>query len=364
MPAFNAERFIGKAVKSVLDQTFNDWELVVVDDGSADSTTEILRGITDDRVRVICQENGGEAAARNTGLDAAKGQYIAFLDADDLYLPNALQDMSAFLDENPAVDGLFSNGYFCDADEQILGRLSDVRPGPYTGRVLEPLVIDPAVIAQVGCTMMRAKAIASSGVRFDPALVIGPDWDFWIQFARTASFGFLDRYTCYYRVHQTNITLTSGLNRRKADLVRGRLKVLHSDWFGDLSLTTREQFFYQLLVTLLGQSVNDQRAVLAEPAFLQLPAEYKTRLLRTVAAEHMLGGSERLFVLECLREAARLSPGEYKNRFLADVFEHWPMAAVALFRTRRLVEKSRWRLRRYRNRVPRSVPAALAPTHN
>jgi glycosyltransferase involved in cell wall biosynthesis len=361
MPAFNAERFIDKAVQSVLDQTLNDWELIVVDDGSTDSTAEILSQLTDARIRVIRQKNSGEAGARNTGLRAATGQYIAFLDADDLYLPQALQDMSTFLDENLDADALFSNGYFCDGHERLLGRLSDVRPGPYTGDILELLVLDAAVVAAVCCVMVRHVTLRNSGVQFDTALVIGPDWDFWIQLARTARFGYLDRFTCLYRIHQANITVTSGTTRRKADLVRGRRKVMQADWFGDLSPYTQEQVLYQLLIDLLDNSVADQRGILAEPAFLRLPPERKSRLLRAVATEYLLKGREREFALECLHEAMRLSPDEYKNRLLAGMCEHWPAGAVAALRTRSTVEKMRWRLRRLRNQVPGPVPMALAP---
>jgi glycosyltransferase involved in cell wall biosynthesis len=364
MPAFNAERFIGMAVHSVLHQTFEDWELIVIDDGSSDATPEILGRLTDTRIRVIRQMNGGEANARNAGLHAAIGQYIAFLDADDLYLPGALQEMSSFLDENPSADALFSDGYFCDGNAHLLGRLSDVRPGPYTGHILEPLVIDPAVIAQVGCTMIRNSIIRSSGVHFDTSLVIGPDWDFWIHLALKAQFGYLDRFTCMYRVHQANITVTSGPTRRNADLVRGRLKVIRSNWYSDLSPATQEKLFYQLLIGFLDQSVTEQREILAEPAFVGLPAERKARLLRIVATKYLLNGNEREFALDCLREAARLSPTEYKNRLLVNMAEYCPPAAAALLRTRSLIEKSRWWMRRCRHQVPGSVPAALAPTRN
>ena len=93
MPVYNGELFIEQALDSLLAQSFQDWELIIVDDGSTDSTPFILnRYAVDPRIRVIRQNNAGEAGARNTGLDNMKGEYMAFLDADDIYLPSALSD--------------------------------------------------------------------------------------------------------------------------------------------------------------------------------------------------------------------------------------------------------------------------------
>jgi glycosyltransferase involved in cell wall biosynthesis len=85
IPAYNAERFIAEAIQSVLDQTYEVTEIIVVDDGSADNTSEVAAGYA--RTRVIKQPNGGPGAARNTGINAASGEWIAFLDSDDLWLP-------------------------------------------------------------------------------------------------------------------------------------------------------------------------------------------------------------------------------------------------------------------------------------
>jgi glycosyltransferase involved in cell wall biosynthesis len=85
IPAYNAERFIAEAIQSVLDQTYEVTEIIVVDDGSADDTSQVAAGYA--RTRVIKQPNGGPGAARNTGINAASGEWIAFLDSDDLWLP-------------------------------------------------------------------------------------------------------------------------------------------------------------------------------------------------------------------------------------------------------------------------------------
>lgn len=91
IPAYNAQRFLPLTLESIFRQTVGDYEIVVVNDGSTDGTLEMLQGISDPRLRVITQENGGECAARNRGIKEARGKYVAFLDADDAWCPNHLE---------------------------------------------------------------------------------------------------------------------------------------------------------------------------------------------------------------------------------------------------------------------------------
>lgn len=98
IPAYNAERFIGLTIKSILRQTVQDFEIVVVNDGSTDGTAELLASIQDTRLRVVHRENGGECVARNHGLREARGKYIAFLDSDDVWLTNHLEQALYFLE--------------------------------------------------------------------------------------------------------------------------------------------------------------------------------------------------------------------------------------------------------------------------
>ena len=159
MPVYNGIRFVAKAIESVLAQDYQDWELIVVNDGSTDGTAEALASFTDTRIRVISQANGGEAVARNRGLDAISGEYVAFLDADDLYLPNALADMVAYLEAHAETDAVCSDGYFCDEADRLLGRMSEVRPQVQPGNILEKLVIDPAVVGPPVFVMARRTCI-------------------------------------------------------------------------------------------------------------------------------------------------------------------------------------------------------------
>jgi glycosyltransferase involved in cell wall biosynthesis len=103
MPAYNVAPFIATSVESVLQQSFTDLELIVVDDGSVDGTADRLSGFRDPRLRVIRQANSGSAAARNSGILLASGQYMGFLDADDLWAPTKLETHIGFLERHPDI---------------------------------------------------------------------------------------------------------------------------------------------------------------------------------------------------------------------------------------------------------------------
>lgn len=104
MPAFNAAPFIEEAIGSILAQTFKDWELIVVDDGSTDETAAVLARQHDARISVMRQANAGVSAARNAALDVAIGEYVTFMDADDRLPAEALMHRVGYLRSNPAVD--------------------------------------------------------------------------------------------------------------------------------------------------------------------------------------------------------------------------------------------------------------------
>lgn len=361
-PVYNGERFIRESLDSALAQTYLDWELIAVDDGSTDSTPEILREYTDPRVRIIRQANQGEATARNTGLAQATGKYVAFLDADDLYLPNALADMVEYLEAHPEFDVVLCDGNLCDQNKRILSRLSEHRSSICTGDILEPLVLTADVITVPVCTMTRRATIEQYHVLFDKNLVIGPDWDFWIQLARHARFGHLDRITCMYRVHLTNITRTSGANRRKNDLIFGRMKVLNSDWFDQLSLPVRQQFFYNLLVELLADQPEKQEAILEHEQFKALPPREQAALWRQIGVDHLLRRSAPDFAVKCLETAVRIWPDDKKSRYTLMLVNLAGLSVAATgLRLWQGMHKLIARARSLGQRRPMPVPTSLGP---
>jgi glycosyltransferase involved in cell wall biosynthesis len=317
MPVYNGAFYIEKAIHSLLSQSFQDWELIVVDDGSTDATPQILEGYVNDKIRVIRQDNSGEANARNTGLDHVRGEYLAFLDADDEYLPNALADLSQFLDRNPKYGVVFSDGHICDQEDRELMRLTEVRPGIFTGNILNALVLSPSVITVPVCTMTRISRIQDHNLRFDEENnLIGTDWDFWIRLSVNVEFGYLDTLTCKYRLHTSNITRTTGADKRRRDHIYRRMKIMNSDWFSALSLPTRELFFLDLLTGALSGDIESQKHVLGGEKFLDMPASVKSFLWRSVAIDILQNDQNIDHARNCLRESLDIKPDSFKTRFL------------------------------------------------
>lgn len=133
VPAYKVEKYIGVAIESVLAQNYKNLEVIVVDDGSPDRSGEICQQFTDPRVKVIRQENRGLAGARNTGIRHAQGEYLAFLDGDDLWLPQKLEKHIEHLESSPDVGISFSRSAFIDEAGNSLGtylmpKLEDITP--------------------------------------------------------------------------------------------------------------------------------------------------------------------------------------------------------------------------------------------
>ena len=361
MPVFNAERYIGDAVHSVLGQTWIDWELVVIDDGSTDSTPMILAGFADSRVRVVRQENRGEAGARNTGLMVAKGEYVAFLDADDLYLSSALFDLVEYLDSHPDVHVLFADGYFCDENCHPMMRLSEHRPGPYTGMILEPLVLSPSVISVPSATAFRRASAEALDLHFDEQLQYGVDWDFWIHMARFYRFGYLAKLTCLYRVHDTNMTAAVTLQKRKRQLLAGRRKILESGWFDQLSAPTRRAFLNYVLLDLLAEDPAMQQEILDTPQFQALSSIDRANLHRTIATSELLRNGDIVRVRSQLQLAVAAWPEDRKSKGLLSLSNVSAASCRAAVRGWSALHSGATQLRPYNQHQPKPVPAALLP---
>lgn len=118
MPVYNVEKYVAEAVGSVLRQTFTDFELIIVDDGGQDQSMAICRAITDPRIRIVSQANRGLAGARNTGIAAARGRYVALLDADDVWHASKLMMHFIHLEADPGVDISFAGSRFIDENSR------------------------------------------------------------------------------------------------------------------------------------------------------------------------------------------------------------------------------------------------------
>lgn len=118
---YNAEKTIASSLSSMLNQTYQDIEVIAVDDGSSDNSSQIINGFSDSRIKLISEGKLGRAKALNKGLERARGEFIAILDADDLALPHRLERQVSFIESNPKLALVFSNVYLIDSKENLLG---------------------------------------------------------------------------------------------------------------------------------------------------------------------------------------------------------------------------------------------------
>ncbi len=177
IPTFNRAHFLAQAIASVLAQTFSDFEVIVVDDGSTDDTAVVATAFQDDRVVYVRQQNAGRSAARNRGLALARGEFIAFLDDDDLYLPHKLQEQVSFLDQQLEVDIVVSDSDIIDASGKTIDTWRRWEQHP-------DLTLDSCVLACPisTCTvLLRKVALERIDHWFDADLDRAEDTDFYLR---------------------------------------------------------------------------------------------------------------------------------------------------------------------------------------
>lgn len=210
MPAYNAERWIAEAIASVRAQTFPDWELIVVDDGSADRSAAIAETCEDGRIRVIRQSNQGQSATQNRGLDASRGAFVLLLDADDRLRPHALAHLHAALAAAPDAALAYGSAVYMAEDGSPLPKVRGFslarRP---SGDVLRA-ILKRNFIWNAGTVLIRSAPLRSvGGLRTD--LVLSQDWELWCRLAAANRFRYAGPPAVLdYRVHGSSVARTTG----------------------------------------------------------------------------------------------------------------------------------------------------------
>jgi glycosyltransferase involved in cell wall biosynthesis len=202
IPTFNYSEFLPSAVDSALGQTVRDLEVLVIDDGSTDATRAVIARFSDHRLTYHYQDNRGLAAARNRGIRLASGKYLAFLDADDLWLPGKLERQLPLLEVGGRL-GLVYGGYeVIDAR----GRVQAVRqPQAIEGDPLANLLLGNSVSGSATTSVVRAAVFSCVGL-FDESLEAAEDWDMWLRIASLFSLGLVKTTVAQIRVHPANMS--------------------------------------------------------------------------------------------------------------------------------------------------------------
>jgi glycosyltransferase involved in cell wall biosynthesis len=210
IPTYNRKDKVVEAIKSVVDQDFDNVEIIVVDDGSTDGTAEFLKSLNLP-VIVITQLNGGVSNARNTGIRASKGKYIAFLDSDDLWLPGKLEAQVKFLENHPDIPIVYTDQYL-NIDGQNLDKTRFERNAPKDNMLLSAFVdLTPIHTSTV---MARSDLFDELGM-FSEDLHIHEDSELWNRISNHYKLGFIPKVLGVYRWQEGVEHVTSPKYRQK-----------------------------------------------------------------------------------------------------------------------------------------------------
>lgn len=183
MPLYNKAPYVSKAVESVIGQTYSDWELIVIDDGSTDGGGDIVKGFDDHRIRLIRQENSGVSTSRNNGAAATAAPYITFLDADDWWESTFLEEMAGLIERHPDA-GIYGSNYYI-----VKNGKKHVAPVGIEENFTEGEINYCQVYAKTLCMPLTSITVAIPRAVFDdmggfkPNLKLGEDFDLWIRIA-------------------------------------------------------------------------------------------------------------------------------------------------------------------------------------
>lgn len=209
LPTYNREKYISKAINSIIEQEYTNWELLVIDDGSTDNTERIIKSFKDERIKYFYQENSGKpSVARNKGIENSAGEFIAFIDSDDLWTTDKLENqMSWLLNEDLDIDMIFSNAQIMTINNNRRGLWSNlINEYGYITR-LELLgknhIPLPSVVIKKNCLNLVGKFNESDH------LVIGEDYDLWLRISDKHKIYFINKPLIIVYKHSANTSTSS-----------------------------------------------------------------------------------------------------------------------------------------------------------
>ncbi|MGB3695679.1 MAG: glycosyltransferase [Spirulinaceae cyanobacterium] len=320
VPVYNGEETIGETIESVRQQNFSDWELIIIDDGSTDSTLTIVEGIPDSRIKTFSFSNAGQAISRNRGIAKASGKYISFLDADDLWTLDKLECQLKALRENPQAAVAYSWMNFIDESSHFVQKGSYVK---FAGDIYPNLLL-MNFLGNGSNPLIRKEALDKVG-GFETSVIPAEDWDMWLRLAADYPFILVPKPQVLYRIspssQSTNITNLESASLKVIDRAFSQApQSLH--YLKKTSLANLYKYLiYKVLINnpqrrkgitalkLLGQAFKN------EPKLSAYPVSYKvilksvmTIVLSGRRSQQIIKKNQRLFKTETILGYIQTSP--------------------------------------------------------
>jgi glycosyltransferase involved in cell wall biosynthesis len=232
IPAYKAEKYIEETIRSVMQQTITDWEMIVIDDGSPDKLGDVVKKIQleNSRIQYVKQKNGGVASARNHGFRLSKGSYLAFLDADDVWLPDNLELKIEKFKQDAKIGLVHSDTAIIDENSRTTG---EVKSGK-EGELLEDLLFWKGTNVMPPSGILIKRDVLLDVGLFDEELSNSADQELYFRVASKYKIGRVDKVTWHYRVHHTN--MHKNIKLMESDLLKtyqkaSQNKLFKSHWF-------------------------------------------------------------------------------------------------------------------------------------
>lgn len=312
IPCYNAAGFVAEALDSILAQSFSAFEVLIVNDGSPD-TAELERALLPyrSRIRYLRQENRGPGGARNTGILAAGGEYVAFLDSDDTWEPHFLTEQMRRLDEDPGLDLVYSDALLV-GDTPFAGR-TFMSVTPSRGEVTFSSLLRRECVPITSCVVARRRALVDAGL-FDARFFHSEDFDLWLRLAhRGGRIGYQPLVLAKHRAHARSLTSEVGA------LLRSQVEIC-AKLTEQLALSTDEEALLRAHREWCAAHLS-----LEQGKRDLLAGRYQDASVSLREARRVLGG--RKLVLSAL--AVRIAPGLVRRLYLRQAPAPFRSAAEA-----------------------------------
>ncbi|GAP67903.1 glycosyltransferase [Bacteroidales bacterium 6E] len=261
IPLYNKQQYIAKAIQSVLDQNYREFELLIIDDGSTDKSVKVVEGFNDKRISLFSKTNGGVSSARNYGIEKAKNELIAFLDGDDWWAPNFLETLIGLSTRYPEA-GLWAGQYVqINSKNQILklNRFPNIEEGYFN--------LYEYLFAVWSSSILARKSVFSVCGLFDEELTHGEDTDMWIRISFRYKICFCNKEIAYYNIAGNPLTKSTG---RMPPFERHIIKKLDSyigvnNAFWDRLLIRRKAKYLKRFYLLYPKSIELKHMIMSLP---------------------------------------------------------------------------------------------------